>query len=87
MDTRSSSILDIPVHPGREIEAFAKAQKEVISALRDRLRAAHAQVQRTHEFGGFADLCDDTVARIKELARRFGALLVEAHKKYPPPQE
>jgi len=85
-DARSSSILDMPVHPGGDTPAFAKAQKEVIFALRDRLRAAHEQVQRTHEFGGFADLCDDTVARVKELARRFSALLVEGHKKFPPPK-
>jgi hypothetical protein len=85
-DAKSSSIFDMPVHPGREIEAFAKAQREVIVALRDRLRVAHEQVQRTHEFGGFSDLCDDTVARVKELARRFGALLVEAHQKFPPPK-
>jgi hypothetical protein len=75
-----------PFTPDGDIPAFAKAQKEVIFALRDRLRAAHEQVQRTHEFGGFADLCDDTVARVKELARRFSALLVEGHKKFPPPK-
>ena len=45
-DARSSSILDMPVHPGGDIPAFAKAQKEVIFALRDRLRATHEQVQR-----------------------------------------
>jgi hypothetical protein len=46
----------------------------------------HEEVQRTHEFRRFADLCDDTVARVKELAHRFGALLVEDHKKFPPPK-
>jgi hypothetical protein len=85
-DAKSSSILDMPIHPGGNIPAFAEAQKKVILALRDRLRAAHEDVQRTHEFGRFADLCDDTVARMKELAHRFGALLVEGHKKFPPPK-
>jgi len=85
-DARSSSILDMPIHPGGDIPAFAKAQKEVILSLRDRLRAAHEEVQRTHEFGGFADLCDDTVARVKRLAQSFAAVLVEAHQKFPPPK-
>jgi hypothetical protein len=83
-DASSSVTLDMPMHPGADIPAFAKAQNEVILSLRDRLRAAHEQVQRTHEFGKFADLCDDTVARVKELARRFSALLVEGHQKFPP---
>jgi hypothetical protein len=85
-DARSSSILDMPIHPGGDIPAFVKAQNEVIHSLRDRLRAAHEEVQRTREFGRFADLCDDTVARVKRLAHRFAELLVEAHKKFPAPQ-
>ena len=86
-DARSSSILNMPMHPGGDIVAFAKAQKDVILALRERLRAAHEKVQRTHEFGSFADLCNDTVARVKALAQKFGALLVEAHQKYPAPND
>jgi len=85
-DARSSAILDMPVHPGGDIPAFVKAQTEVLVSLRERLRVAHAEVQRTYEFGRFADLCDDTVARVKVLAKKFGALLVEAHQKFPPPQ-
>jgi hypothetical protein len=85
-DARSSSILDKPIHPGGDIPAFAKAQKEVILVLRDRLRATHEEVRRTHEFGRFADSCDDAVAKVKELANRFGALLVEGHRKFPTPR-
>jgi hypothetical protein len=85
-DAHSSAILDLPVHPGGDIPAFVKAQSEVLQSLRDRLRAAHAEVQRTHEFGGFADLCDDTVARVKRLAFKFAEVLVEAHQKFPPPK-
>jgi hypothetical protein len=85
-DARSSSILNMPTHPGGNIPAFAKAQNEVILALRDRLRTAQEEVQRTHEFGRFADMCDDTVARVKDLAHRFAAVLVEAHRKFPTPE-
>ena len=85
-DAKSASILDMPVHPGEEIPSFVNAQKEVILSLRERLRVAHEEVQRTQEFGRFADLCDDTVARVKKLAHSFGDVLVEAHRKFPPPK-
>jgi hypothetical protein len=85
-DAESSAILDMPIHPGGDIPAFAKAQTEVIVSLRDRLRAAHEDVQRTHEFGRFQDLCDDTVARVKKLAHSFAAVLVDAHKTFPVPK-
>jgi hypothetical protein len=79
-DEKSSAILDLPIHPGGDIPAFAKIGQEIILELRDKLRAAHADVQRTHEFGHFAAICDDTVAKVKALARRFASLLAEAHK-------
>src|SRR5262249_53570018 len=85
-DARSSSILDMPIHPGGDIPAFAKAEKEVILALRDRLRAAHDEVQRTHEFGRFQHIYDATLLSAKALPARFAALVVEAHKKYPTPK-
>jgi hypothetical protein len=86
-DARGASALDIPVHPARDIPAFSKAQTEAILALRDRVRNAHQEVQRTHEFGRFADLCDDTVVRVKQMAQKFAAVLVEGHKKFPPAQD
>jgi len=52
----------------------------LILALRDKLRAAHEEVQRTHEFGRFNDICDDTVAKVKKVAQMFGTGLVETYR-------
>ena len=46
------------------------------------LRAAHEEVQRTHEFGRFQDICEDTVAKVKKLAQMFEAGLVETYQAW-----
>jgi len=79
-DERSASILDLPIHPGGVIPHLAETGQAVILTLRDKLRAAHDEVQRTHEFGRFADIHDDTVAKVKALAQMFATGLVEVHK-------
>jgi hypothetical protein len=80
VDERSASILDLPIHPGGVIPALAKTGEAAILALRDELRAAQEEAQRTHEFGRFADIHDDTVTKVKALAQMFATGLVEAHK-------
>jgi hypothetical protein len=80
VDERSASILDLPIHPGGNIPHLAETGRAAILALRDKLRAAHDEVQRTHEFGRFADIHDDTVAKVKALAQLFATGLVEVYQ-------
>jgi hypothetical protein len=76
-DERTASILDIPVHPGGVIPHLAQTGETILLQLRDNLRAAHEEVQRTHEFGRFQDIYEDTVAKVKRLAQMFGQGIVE----------
>jgi len=78
-DARTASILDIPICTEEIVQHLAKTAPPVILALRDKLRAAHEEVQRTHEFGHFQDIYDDTVAKVKKVAQMFGTGLVETY--------
>ena len=81
-DARTASILDIPICTEEIVQHLAKTGLPVILALRDKLRAAHVEVQRTHEFGRFKDICDDTVAKVKRVAQMFGTGLVETYRAW-----
>jgi len=81
-DPRTASILDIPFCTEEIVQYFAKNGPVLILALRDKLRAAHEEVQRTHEFGRFKDICDDTVAKVKKVAQMFGTGLVETYQNW-----
>jgi hypothetical protein len=80
VDERSAAILDRPIHPGGVIPHFAEAGANIILKLRDKLRAACEEAQRTHEFGRVADAQDDTVAAVKRLAQVFAEELVKAYQ-------
>jgi hypothetical protein len=68
-DARTASILDMPICTEEIVQHLAKTGQPIILALRDKLRAAHDEVQRTHEFGRFQDIYDDTVAKVKRVAQ------------------
>jgi hypothetical protein len=81
-DVRTASILDIPICTKEIVQHLAKIGHPVILALRDKLRAAHDEVQRTHDFARFQDICDDTVAKVKGVAQMFGTGLVKTHQDW-----
>ena len=81
-DVRTAGILDIPICTAEIVQHLAKIGLPVILALRDKLRAAHEEVQRTHEFGRFADIYEDTVANVKKVAQRIGAGLTENYQAW-----
>jgi hypothetical protein len=76
-DERAASILDIPIYPGGVIPHLAQTGETILLELRDKLRAAHEEVQRTHEFGHFQDIFEDTVAKVERLAHMFGEGLID----------
>jgi hypothetical protein len=76
-DERTASILDIPIYPGGVMPHLAQTGETILLQLRDRFRAAQEEVQRTHEFGRFVDIYDDTVTKVKRLAQMFGEGLVK----------
>jgi hypothetical protein len=76
-DERTAAILDTPVHPHGNIPYLAENGERLLLGLRDQLHAAHEEVQRTHEFGRFSDVYDDTVAKVKKLAQLFHEEFVE----------
>lgn len=81
-DARTASILDIPICTEGIVQHLAKTGPPIILALRDKLRAAHAEVQRTHEFGRFQDMYEDTVAKVKRVAQMFGTGLVDTYQNW-----
>jgi hypothetical protein len=81
-DARTASILDIPICTEGIVQHLAKTGAPIILALRDRLRAAREEAQRTHEFGRFKDICDDMVAKVKKVAQSFGTGLVETYQAW-----
>lgn len=81
-DVRTASILDMPFCTEEILQHLARTGLPVILGLRDKLRAAHDEVQRTHEFGRFQEIYDDTVARVKRLGQMFGAGLVETYQAW-----
>lgn len=81
-DVRTAAILDIPFCTQEIGQHLAKTGLPLILGLRDKLRAAHDEVQRTHEFGRFADIYDDTVAKVKRAAQMFGTGLVETYQAW-----
>jgi hypothetical protein len=75
-DERTASILDIPIYPGGVIPHLAQTGETVLLQLRDKLQAAREEALRTQEFDRFADIYEDTVAKVKRLAQMFGEGLV-----------
>lgn len=76
-DEKAASILDIPIYPGGVIPHLAQTGETVLLQLRDKLYAAHDEVLRTQEFDRFTMIYEDTVAKVKLLAKMFGDGLVE----------
>ena len=81
-DERTALVLNVPICTEEIVQHLAKTGPVFILALRDKLRAAHEEVQRTHEFGRFQDICEDTVAQVKKLAQMFEAGLVETYQAW-----
>ena len=81
-DVRTAATLNIPICTEEIVQHLAKIGPPVILALRNKLRAAHEEVQRTHEFGRFQDIYEDTVAKVKTVAQLFGAGLVETYQNW-----
>jgi len=80
VDERGASILNLPIHPGGSIPHLEETGRAAILALRDKLLAAHEEARRTNEFGRVADAHDDTVAKVKALAKLFNEGLVEVYQ-------
>jgi len=76
-DERAAAILDIPLHPGGPIPHLAETGQTILLTLRDNYRAAADEAQRTFEFGRFADIHDETVAKVKKMAQMFGEGLID----------
>lgn len=81
-DVRTAAILDIPICTEEIVQHLAKIGLPVILALRNKLRAAREEAQRTHEFGHFSDICEDTVVQVKGVAQRIRAGLVENYQAW-----
>jgi hypothetical protein len=81
-DVRTALILDMPFCTEEILQHLARTGWPLILGLRDKLRAAHQEVQRTHEFGRFQDICEDTAANVKKLAQMFGTGLVETFQAW-----
>lgn len=81
-DERTASILNVPICTQGIVQHLAKTGQVFILTLRDKLRAAHEEVQRSHEFGRFQDIYEDTVAKVKKLAQMFETGLVETHQAW-----
>jgi hypothetical protein len=81
-DPTTASILNIPFCTEEIVQYLAKTGQVLILALRDKLRVAHEEVQRTHEFGRFQDIYEDTVAKVKKVAQMFGTGLVETYQAW-----
>jgi hypothetical protein len=73
---------NIPICTKGIVEHLAKTGLPIILALRDKLRAAHDEVQRTQEFGRFQDIHDDTAVKVKKLAQMFGNGLIETYRDW-----
>ena len=76
-DVRTAAILDIPICTEEIVQHLARTGHPLILALRNKLRAAHDEVQRTYEFGRFKDIWDDTISKVKRVAQMIGTGLVE----------
>ena len=81
-DERTAAILNIPIGTEEIVQYLARTGPAFILALRDKLRAAHEEVQRTHEFGHFQDIHEDTIAKVKKLAQMFHTSLVETYQNW-----
>ena len=79
-DARTAAILDIPICTEGIVQHLARTGLPLVLGLHDKLRAAYEEVQRTHEFGHFNDVYEDTVAKVKKVAQLFGAGLVETYQ-------
>jgi len=64
------------------VQHLAKTGLPLVLGLRDKLRVAHQEVQRTHEFGRFHDAYEDTVSKVKRVAQIFGTGLVETYQAW-----
>jgi hypothetical protein len=79
-DARTAQRVGWPMHPGANVPFLAKFGADILVKLRARLMSALEEVQRTQEFGRFADFCDDMIRQVKALARMFRTYIAEAHK-------
>lgn len=76
-DVRTAAVLDIPISTEGIVQHLASIGPPVILALRRKLHAAREEALRTHEFGRFNDIYEDTVAEVKRVAGRIRAGLIE----------
>jgi hypothetical protein len=76
-DDRTASLLNLPLHPRGVIRHVAEYGEKFLLELRDKLRAAYQEVQRTHEFGRFQDIYEDTEATVKRFALGVATEIVE----------
>lgn len=80
-DEVGSALLDLPVHPGGSIPAFADYGAQQILELKRRLLEALAEAENSFDFGYFADAQKEAVEGVKAIANYFSTLLVEAHDR------
>lgn len=80
-DEVGAAILDLPVHPGGSIPAFADYGEERILHIKRALLEALAEAEDSFDFGFFADAQKEAVEGVKDIANYFSTLLVEAHDK------
>lgn len=81
-DVRTAATLDIPICTEEIVQHLARIGPPVILALRDKLRAAREEALRTHEFGRFHDIYEDTVVQVKGVAQRIRAGLVDNYQAW-----
>jgi len=81
-DVRTAAILNMPFCTEEIVQHLAKTGLPLVLGLRDKLRVAHQEVQRTHEFGRFHDAYEDTVSKVKRVAQIFGTGLVETYQAW-----
>ena len=79
-DAHTAQLVGMPLHPGANVPFLSRFGADVLLRLRAKLSSALEEAHRTHEFGRFADVCDDTVRQVKALARMFRTYISEAHK-------
>jgi hypothetical protein len=70
-DAETAAALDLPLHPSGNVPAFVAKAERFLSDADARLRAAHEEASRTHEFGKFNDDLEEIRDKVKGLARAF----------------
>jgi len=70
-DYATARLLDLPIHPRREVDGFVELARSILGREIAGLRDAHSRAARDHDFAAYRAHRERVCERVRELAARI----------------